>query len=77
MKVPSSIQNKMHMACKHFAKGAAIMDEVNQWFDDQGIDQEIIRSGNGVSLEEIEYGNDITDEFCEWFENLGSDKIER
>lgn len=29
---------------------------------------EAYRAGNGISLEELEYGNDITDEFVQWAE---------
>jgi len=30
---------------------------------------EFIRIGNGFSLDELEYGVDITDEFCAWIES--------
>lgn len=77
MKIPSEIKHKMHMAASHFAKGTNIMGEVDQWFANQKIDEDIIRSGDGISLEEIEYGNDVTEEFCKWFENQNFNKINR
>ncbi len=32
-------------------------------------DIEELRSGNGISLEELDYGNDITSVFCKWIES--------
>jgi hypothetical protein len=69
MKVPKYIKRKMHSAANHFSIGGLLMREVDQWFDKQGFDVDQLRSGDGVSLEEIEYGNDITDAFCERLEN--------
>lgn len=40
----------------------------NLYFDLKAARAELERSGNGVSLEEIEYGNDITEDFCDWCE---------
>ena len=76
MKIPADIKHKMHMAANHFAKGVKIMKEVDAWFEDKGINSEDIRSGDGFSLEEIEYGNDVTDKFCEWFENQYNNELE-
>lgn len=64
MIVPKYIQDKMHRAASHFQAGAAIMDEVNAYFAKHGLDPEKMRVGDGYSLEEIEYGNDVTDAVC-------------
>lgn len=64
MKIPEYIKRKMHSAAKNFQQGAALMADVDKWFDAHGFPAEVIRSGDGTSLEEIEYGNDVTEVFC-------------
>jgi hypothetical protein len=68
MKVSKDIQNKMHRAARLFSQAQEIMKEVDNYFEKKGIDVEELRSGDGISLEELEYGTDITDQFVEWFE---------
>ena len=63
MKIPKHIQDKIHKVAKLHNQANAIMAEVNEWFKKQGYDDLFIRNGNGISLEELEYGNDITDDF--------------
>lgn len=63
MKIPKHIQDKMHRVAKLHNQANTIMAEVNEWFEKQGYDDLFIRNGNGTSLEELEYGNDITDDF--------------
>lgn len=69
MNVPQHIRSRMHRA----ARLSKAMDEemriVDDWFINRGFDIEKLRCGDGVSLEEIEYGNDVTDIFCEKVEN--------
>lgn len=63
MKVSKNIQNKMHKAAKLYSQASELMKEVDAYFEDKGLDMEILRDGSGISLEEIEYGNDVTDQF--------------
>lgn len=74
-KIPKLIQNKMHQLAKLSAKSSRLSGEIDDWFTKHGynVDEvscgDSLRSGSGLSLEELEYGNDITDEFCEAFKN--------
>lgn len=69
MKVPEYIRNKMHRAAALHAEATRLMSHVDRWFEDRGFSAEVLRCGDGFSLEELDYGNDITDVFCERFEN--------
>lgn len=71
MKVPAYIKRKMRIAAGHFAFGAALMREVDDWFSVRGFPPEVLRLGDGTSLEELECGNDVTDEFCARFDSSG------
>jgi len=75
MKVPSEIKRKMYSAANHYQKGAAIMREIEEWFESHGIDPDDLRSGDGRSLEEIEYGNDVVDKFCDWFKEVSENGV--
>lgn len=73
MDIPKHIQVKMHTAAKKFKEAHALMEEIDEWIDKhveselrEAGETEPWRSGNGVSLEELEYGNDVTDQFVEW-----------
>lgn len=68
MKVPKYIKNKMHRIVDLQNKACKEMCDVEKWLEEHGFDVEKLRSGDGCSLEELEYGNDITDEFCELIE---------
>lgn len=65
MKVPEYIRYKMHRVAKLHAEAGRLMNHVEAWFAAQGFDSELLRCGDGFSLEELDYGNDVTDEFCE------------
>lgn len=77
MKVPKNIQDKMRKSAKLYKQARKLLNEVDEYLSENyngdtesGMDGlEPWRSGNGVSLEEIEYGNDVTDEFVEWADN--------
>ena len=71
IKVPASIRKKMQSAAKHFAAGGDLMAQVDEWFIDRGFDIDQLRSGDGISLEEIEYGIDISDKICFAIEHNG------
>lgn len=72
IKIPKYIKNKMHRLAKLSLESRHLSQEIDDWFfKNYGTDErwiEALRSGSGLSLEELEYGNDITDEFCEAFE---------
>lgn len=55
----------MHKIAELSKKIRELSGEVDQYFIDKGFDIEELRCGNGRSLEELDYGNDITDEFCQ------------
>lgn len=76
MKVPKYIQARMHKAAAYAQKMNDEMRIVDAWFERNGYDSDVLRSGDGYSLEELEYGNDITDVFCEEFEAGKYDKEE-
>lgn len=66
MKIPIDIQKKMRRAVKLYSEANEIMKEVDLFFESKGISEDIYRCCNGISLEEIEYGNDIVDDFVKW-----------
>lgn len=68
MKVPKYIREKMHRCAVLNAQADAEMEAVEEWLQKRGIDTETLRDGSGCSLEELEYGNDITDELCDRIE---------
>ena len=63
MKVPKKIQNKMHKLANITAQAKLLSREIDDYFESKGYDIYELRSGSGNSLEELDYGNDITDEF--------------
>ena len=69
MKIPNYIKHKMHQIAYLHSKAAAISSVVDNWFIEHGFDIEELRDGSGTSLEELDYGNDVTDTFCERVEN--------
>lgn len=69
MKVSKEIQNKMHRLAK-LTRQASILDrEVNEYFEGKGYDIDELRVGDGTTLDELNYGNDIKNLFVEEFEN--------
>lgn len=69
MKVLKTIQNKMHRLAKLTAQASELAGEINAYFEDNGYDIDELRSGDGETLDELDYGNDITDVFCTKMEN--------
>lgn len=74
MKVSKEIQKKMHKIAEYANKAKELSEEVDQYFIDKGFNIEELRCGNGESLEELEYGNDITDKFCKHAESDFADE---
>ena len=67
--MPKYIQRKMHRAAKLHAEAAKLTKQVDEWFESRGYAPENLRCGDGLSLDELDYGNDVTDFFCERIES--------
>lgn len=67
--IPEHIKSKMHRLAKLSKKASELDSEISEYFISLGFDEESLRCGNGNSLEELMYGNDVTDEFCTYIEN--------
>lgn len=73
--VPKYIEDKMRRALRHFQAGSDLMCDVNEWLEARGFDMEKLRDGDGMSLEEIEYGSeDAVDHFLEKLKILDGGK---
>ena len=64
LKVPEYIRRKMHRAANLHAEASVLMRQIDEWFERRGYSMEDLRCGDGFSLEELDYGNDVTDAFC-------------
>lgn len=69
MKVPKHIRCKMHRMAELQSKAATLSREIDGWLIRNGFEIEELRNGDGCSLEELDYGNDITDKFCDRIES--------
>ena len=69
MKIPNHIQQKMHRIADLHYKAAVLSREVDEWLINRGFDIDELRCGDGYSLEELDYGNDVTDILCERIES--------
>lgn len=70
-KVPEYIKKKMHTIARLERKSSEIMEEIENWLIKNGMDVSVddgLRHGDGIGLDELEYGNDCTDELCERIE---------
>lgn len=76
MKVPKYIQDKMHRVAALNRQSDQLMWEIEQWLLHNGAKEDdmenggYLRCGDGVSLEELEYGVDITELLVEKLEAL-------
>lgn len=67
MRVPNYIQDKMHRVATLERQSTLLMCEIEGWLLRNGVAEEDLysggrlRCGDGVSLEELEYGEDITE----------------
>ena len=72
MKVPKYIKEKMHRIAKLTYEASQEMKIVESWLETHGIEISTqisgLRGGCGYSLEELEYGNDVTNELCKLIE---------
>lgn len=55
----------MHELASLTAQAGVLDREINEYFEEKGYDIDALRCGNGTSLDELNYGNDITDIFVE------------
>lgn len=71
-KVPKYIREKMRLVAVLYDKADQEMKKVEDWLEKNGVEISEksggLRSSCGCSLEELEYGHDVTDELCEWIE---------
>ncbi len=67
MKISKSIQNKMHKLAKLTSQASVLDREINDYFESKGYNIDKLRSGDGTTLDELNYGNDITDIFIKEF----------
>lgn len=56
MRIPKYIRQKLLLSSAYAQKISELMEEAQAWFEKQGFSNEELRSGNGCSLEEFEYG---------------------
>lgn len=69
MKVSKEIKSKMHKLASLTAQASKLDREINYYFESRGYDIDKLRSGDGTTLDELNYGNDITEQFIEDIEN--------
>lgn len=69
MRISKDIQGKMHKLAQLTSQAAMLDREINNYFESKGYDVDGLRSGDGTTLEELDYGNDITATFVKDFEN--------
>lgn len=69
--VPKYIRDKMHQIAALEAKKDKLAREVETWLTAKGFDtsEHGLRDGCGCGLDELDYGNDVTDALCERIES--------
>lgn len=69
MRIFKDIQGKMHKLAQLTSQADMLDREINNYFESKGYDVDELRSGDGTTLDELDYGNDITATFVKDFEN--------
>lgn len=69
MRISKNIQEKMHKLAQLTSQAAVLDKEINDYFESKGYDIDELRSGDGTTLDELNYGNDVTEIFVNDFEN--------
>lgn len=69
MRISKNIQEKMHKLAQLTSQAAVLDKEINDYFESKGYDIDGLRSGDGTTLDELNYGNDVTEIFVNDFEN--------
>lgn len=59
----------MHKLAQLTSQAAVLDKEINDYFESKGYDIDKLRSGDGTTLDELNYGNDVTEIFVNDFEN--------
>ncbi len=72
-KVPKYIKNKMRLLALFSRRAMELSKEIDGWFENQGYNtdpnaENSLRSGSGLTLDELDNGNDISEAFAEAFE---------
>lgn len=60
----------MHLCASHARQAAKYDFEIANWLEHHGVDVKSISDVDGVSFEELMYGNDVTDELCRRIEEI-------
>ena len=68
MKVPKYIKEKMHEIARLSKRTQTIVGEVEQYFRDRDYDIDALRGDDGISLTELDIGNDTTETLCKAIE---------
>lgn len=69
MRISKDIQRKMHKLAQLTSQATMLDKEINDYFESKGYDIDELRSGDGTTIDELNYGNDITNTFVNDFEN--------
>lgn len=69
MRISKNIQEKMHKLAQLTSQAAVLDKEINDYFESKGYDIDGLCSGDGTTLDELNYGNDVTEIFVNDFEN--------
>jgi hypothetical protein len=69
MRISKDIQGKMHKLAQLTSQAAVLDKEINDYFESKGYYIDGLRSGDGTTLDELNYGNDVTEIFVNDFEN--------
>lgn len=68
MKVPKYIKEKMHEIARLSKRTQTIVGEVEQYFRNRDYDIDALRANDGISLTELDCGNDVTEKLCKAIE---------
>ena len=68
MKIPKYIRELMVLTAYYSYKAAELNRKVAEWLERHGVDVDALSDGSGCGLEELMYGNDVTDKLCERIE---------
>ena len=69
MRISKNIQEKMHKLAQLTSQAAVLDREINDYFESKGYNIDELRSGDGTTLDELNYGKDVTEIFVNNFEN--------
>ena len=70
MIISNYIRSKMHLCASPARQAARYNFEVANQLEQHGVDVESISNRDGMSFQELMYGNDVTDELCPRIEEI-------